>query len=285
MFEEQTQKLYDSFIDRLNNLFSKKPFLATLVVSIVVSLLITSFLSDYKGGEAKIVTGNNGVTEFNLESGLGGTDNTPKKLKVDLAGAINIPGVYELPVGSRLQDVLAMGGGFVDEVSSLWVSKNLNLSQIVNDGEKVYIPFEWDLVGLTEEGGPEVKVLNMGVISGSKQQKAVANVIKEITGSIAASGLQSSQSNSSADTIGFVSGTSYGSASTGFLEGASGSFVSNLVNVNIASSAELDKLPGIGPAFAGRIIENRPYVDFSEFKDKSGLSANLAESLKGLISF
>lgn len=274
MFEEQTQKLYEGFTDRLNNLFSKKPFLATLIISVVVSVIVFVISSDYKRGEAKIVTGNDVVEGTNLSDGFSVVEKTPKELKVDLAGAVNKPGVYVLPVGSRLQDILALGGGLVSEVSSLWVSKNLNLSQIISDGEKIYIPFEWDLVGLAGEG--DVKALNIGVISGSKQSNAVASVIKDITGSTTgADGTGSSQSSSSA---GPGNGSESGSS-------PSGSSTNNLVNVNTATSAELDKLPGIGPAYAGKVVENRPYADFAEFKEKSGLSANLAESLKDLISF
>lgn len=264
MFEEQTQKLYEGFFDKLNNLFSKKPFLVTLVISAVVSVVVFIISSDYNRGEVKVDASK--VEGEGVVLAGGGVDEAKnKEIKIDLAGAINKPGVYVLPAGSRLQDALALGGGFVNEVSSLWVSKNLNLSQNISDGEKIYIPFEWDVVGLLGEGG--VKVLNIGVISESKQAKAVASVIGQVTGSTDAG--QTSQSSASA--------TSGGNSSQ--------SSTNNLVNVNTATSADLDKLPGIGPAFAGRVVENRPYADFVEFKEKSGLSANLAESLKDLISF
>lgn len=272
MFEEQTQKLYDSLFDRLNNLFSKKPFLVTLMISAVVSVSVFLISSDFNRGEAKInVSKEGGEVVLSVEDA---GDAKSTEIKIDLAGAINKPGVYVLSAGSRLQDALALGGGFVHEVSSLWVSKNLNLAQYITDGEKIYIPFEWDVVGLI--GEDRVKVLNIGVISESKQAKAVAKVIGQVTGSTGTG--QDSQSSASASRD-----DSYSSSSSG--EDASQSSINNLVNINTAISADLDKLPGIGPAFAGRVVENRPYADFAEFKEKSGLSANLAESLKDLISF
>lgn len=267
MLEEQTQKLYSGIADRLDNLFSRKPFVSTLIVSAVMSGVVFIVASDYNRGEAKVSVDNSEVVNSN---GALVSTKVLKELKVDLAGAVNKPGVYVLSPNSRLQDVLVLGEGFTSDVSSLWVSKNLNLSQSISDGEKIYIPFEWDIAGLGSVG--EVKALNIGIVSGNKQSSAVASAIKRMTGSLDAGSFQSSQSNAL-------------SASAGSSVSSSGSSTSNWVNVNTATSSELDALPGIGPAFAGRVVENRPYEDFVDFKEKSGLSANLVESLKDLITY
>ena len=59
----------------------------------------------------------------------------------------------------------------------------------------------------------------------------------------------------------------------------------SLVNVNEDTKEALDTLPGIGPAYAQKIIDNRPYWDFAEFAEKSGLSESASGKLKELISF
>lgn len=60
---------------------------------------------------------------------------------------------------------------------------------------------------------------------------------------------------------------------------------SGLLNVNIATQEELDELPGIGPVYAQKIIENRSYENFDDFLTKSGLTTSTAEKIKNLITF
>ena len=59
------------------------------------------------------------------------------------------------------------------------------------------------------------------------------------------------------------------------------------ININTADATELDKLPGVGPALAGRIIEyrnaNGPFKDGEELKKVKGLGASKYEKLKDKI--
>lgn len=58
----------------------------------------------------------------------------------DIAGAVINPGVYKLKFGSRTVDLLAAAGGLSASANRTWVAKNLNLSAIVGDAAKIYIP-------------------------------------------------------------------------------------------------------------------------------------------------
>ena len=51
------------------------------------------------------------------------------------------------------------------------------------------------------------------------------------------------------------------------------------------SKEELDTLPGIGPAYADKIIQSRPYQSYNELKEKSGVAVATIEKIKDLISF
>lgn len=70
------------------------------------------------------------------------TASNEAKIFIDVAGAVELPGVYELPAESRLQDALLAAGGLRANASREAVAKQLNLAAKVRDGEKLYIPFE-----------------------------------------------------------------------------------------------------------------------------------------------
>lgn len=59
---------------------------------------------------------------------------------VDLAGAVQNPGVYELKTGSRINDLLVSAGGLSASADREWVNRNMNLAQKLADGVKIYIP-------------------------------------------------------------------------------------------------------------------------------------------------
>src|SRR3989339_1653912 len=62
-----------------------------------------------------------------------------EEMVVDVSGAVEKPGVYRLGQGSRIVDALAAAGGLSSEADRDFLSKTINLSQLVTDGMKVYI--------------------------------------------------------------------------------------------------------------------------------------------------
>jgi len=59
---------------------------------------------------------------------------------VDVAGAVEKPGVYKLSSGSRIGDVLVLAGGLSASADRDWVAKTINLAEEVKDGGKIFIP-------------------------------------------------------------------------------------------------------------------------------------------------
>ena len=57
-------------------------------------------------------------------------------ITVDIKGAVKSPGIYDLPVGSRVHDAVQKAGGLTEEADS----KSLNLAQKVSDEALVYVP-------------------------------------------------------------------------------------------------------------------------------------------------
>ena len=79
---------------------------------------------------------------------------------VDLEGAVEKPGLYELPFDARVNDLLIRAGGLSASADREWVEKNLNLAQKLADGAKIYIP----RLGENEPG----EVAGSSVISSEK---------------------------------------------------------------------------------------------------------------------
>jgi len=76
------------------------------------------------------------------------------------------------------------------------------------------------------------------------------------------------------------------SQSVGVVSGGqvAGTTVTSKINVNIASATELDKLWGVGPATAEKIINGRPYSSVEELKTKKVLKSNVYERIKDEVS-
>lgn len=72
--------------------------------------------------------------------------NQPSLIKVDVSGGVVNPEVYELPIGSRIEDAIKAAGGLNEDSDVEYVSKYLNLSQKLSDGQKLYIPFKGEKV-------------------------------------------------------------------------------------------------------------------------------------------
>ena len=69
-----------------------------------------------------------------------GDGQTESVIVADVAGAVEKPGVYTLPEGSRIGDALVAAGGLAAGADRAWVAQTLNLAAPIKDGEKVYIP-------------------------------------------------------------------------------------------------------------------------------------------------
>ncbi len=136
-------------------------------------------------------------------------------VKIDVAGEVIKPGVYELKNGSRIEDVLIVAGGLSANADREWIEKNLNKAEKIYDGEKIYIPKVGD------------NIIN--------NEKLIINNNK-------------------------------------------------IIRLNSASLEELDKLDGVGPAIAQRIIdyrtENGGFKSVEEIKLVPGIGDKMFEKIK-----
>jgi competence protein ComEA len=61
---------------------------------------------------------------------------TPAPIMVHVRGSVNRPGLYPLPMGSRVNDAIQAAGGFSGQADT----GSLNLAEILDDGEQLDVP-------------------------------------------------------------------------------------------------------------------------------------------------
>ena len=80
-------------------------------------------------------------------------------ITVDVKGAVKSPGIYDLPVGSRVNDAVQKAGGLTDNADS----KSINLAQKISDEALVYVPTK----------GEDTSQATQSNVSNSKENKKV----------------------------------------------------------------------------------------------------------------
>ena len=114
----------------MNNSIYNKGFAVVLIIAIIIMTALGIKLS---GKEKEINFTNYSDNEQNGEA----HNNEEKEafIYVDIDGAVNNPGVYELYEGSRVIDALNKAGGLKETAAT----QNLNKARKLTDGEKIYI--------------------------------------------------------------------------------------------------------------------------------------------------
>ncbi|HET9083904.1 MAG TPA: ComEA family DNA-binding protein [Candidatus Limnocylindrales bacterium] len=157
--------------------------------------------------------------------GIGGAT-VGGELVVEIVGAVQAPGVYRLPSGSRVADLLERAGGYGPRVDAARAEQELNLAAPVKDGEHIRVPSRDD-----------------------------------------------PSTHAAAD-----SAAPAGSGSGG---------VGAPLDINTASQAQLEELPGIGPATAQKIIaarEEAPFSAVDELRSRKVLGEKTFEKLRPLVT-
>lgn len=143
---------------------------------------------------------------------------------VEVAGAVVRPGVYTLPVGSRVADAIAEAGGYSTEVDPRAAETKLNLAAKLQDAQLITVPRRGD-----------------GAV-GSSSSTAAPGKSAVATGPI---------------------------------------------NLNTASAAELDTLPGVGPATAAKIIasrEEKPFASVDELVTRKIVTATILAKFRSQVT-
>lgn len=130
-------------MERFNGLLEQYKY--PLILSFVGLVLIVGGLatSGLLANKPKSTSAKDFPKESLVEKGT----TSALQIKIDISGAVLAPGVYELNKEDRVEDAIKKAGGFAEGVSQKYVAQNINLSQKLSDGQKLYIPFEGENIG------------------------------------------------------------------------------------------------------------------------------------------
>ena len=72
---------------------------------------------------------------------------TESPLVIDIDGAVRYPGVYSLPLQSRILDAVESAGGLTENAQA----GAINLAAPIEDGDHIFVPFRVDPLGSRED--------------------------------------------------------------------------------------------------------------------------------------
>lgn len=137
---------------------------------------------------------------------------TPAPIKVFVNGAVNLPGVYELPLHSRVEEAVRLAGG----VTASADLRTLNLAALLSDGAQLY-------VATTDQNDQAAENSGAFLLNNSASAEATSTNAK--------------------------------------------------IDLNTATLAELETLPGVGPSTAQKILSYREDVGrFNQIEDVMNVS-------------
>lgn len=87
------------------------------------------------------------------------------EIVVEIAGAVEKPGVYTLGENARVEDLLIAAGGLSADADRLWVDRSVNRAAKLLDGQKLYIPTlneQSEVSGAKNSGGEERGFITRG---------------------------------------------------------------------------------------------------------------------------
>jgi len=87
-------------------------------------------------------------TELVAEEADTDTEGEKQQVVVHICGAVKHSGVYELPVGSRYCDAVAIAGGFTEQADTEY----LNMAKLLEDGMQLKIPTIEEVKSAEEQG-------------------------------------------------------------------------------------------------------------------------------------
>lgn len=177
---------------------------------------------------------------------------------VEIKGAVNNPGIYSLKQGSRVNDVIVLAGGFLDDASTDYI----NLSKKITD-EMVIKVYTKEEIEKSNKIEVITKYVERDCNCPNIKNDACINNLSDNTSE------NSFNINNNIDDNNDIESNN------------------SMININLCSKEQLMTIPGIGETKAIKIIEyreeNGKFNKIEDLMNVSGIGINIYEKIKEYI--
>ena len=249
-------------MENLKVFLSNKKVIISVIALLLLSLISFIVISNITTSKGKI------TVDTKVEEKLVSSEEQKAQeyILVDIKGEVQTPGVYKLPVNSRVIDAIEASGGLTKKA----VTTYINLSKTLKDENVIIINKKSELKKIEEKKNiEEIKINNNSSVS-VKTSDVITNDVDKV------------KEETTAETITKTPEEADSPANE------SSRKETTSVNINESSIEELTTISGIGESKAKAIIEyrttNGPFKSIEEIKNVSGIGDKLYDKIKAYIT-
>lgn len=151
----------------------------------IVACAVVAFLLALGGASGDVAVDGGGDVPADLTgirtnappaSGRGTASVAPagRAMVVQIVGAVSHPGVFHVPAGARVADLIELAGGFGPRVDTAGAGRDLNLAAELHDGDQVRVPSRDDVASVAQASNGATSA-GTGVSSGPGSVKVSLN--------------------------------------------------------------------------------------------------------------
>ena len=252
-------------MENLKVFISNKKVIISVIALLLFSLISFIVISNITTSKEKI------TVDTKVEEKLVSSEEqkVEEYILVDIKGEVKTPGVYKLPVNSRVIDAIEASGGLTKKA----VTTYINLSKTLKDENVIIINKKSELKKIEEKKNiEEIKINNNSSVS-VKTSEVITNDVDKVKEEKA---------------TGTITKTPEEGASPANENSRKLKKETTSVNINESSIEELTTISGIGESKAKAIIEyrttNGPFKSIEEIKNVSGIGDKLYDKIKAYIT-
>lgn len=252
-------------MEKLKDFISNKKVIISVITLLLLSLVSFVAISNITTSKGKI------TVDTKVEEKLVSSEEqkVQEYILVDIKGEVKTPGVYKLPVNSRVIDAIETSGGLTKKA----VTTYINLSKTLKDENVIIINSKSELKKIEEKKNIEEIKINDNSSVSVKTTDVITNDVDKVKEETTTESVTKTPEEGASPAIGISSEQKKETTS---------------VNINESSIEELTTISGIGESKAKAIIEyrttNGPFKSVEEIKNVSGIGNKLYDKIKAYIT-